>query len=45
LVETRRWVCCLALDEHDLVTRVGKIKIEGANSLEQAVRAWAASKQ
>jgi hypothetical protein len=41
LVEMRRWICCVALDEKDRVTRFGKVKIEPASSLEQAVRAWA----
>jgi hypothetical protein len=41
LVETRRWVYCLALDPGNRVTRTGKIELEGATSLAQAVGAWA----
>jgi hypothetical protein len=41
LVETRRWVFCIALDGQERVTRVGKIKLENAGSLEKAVRDWA----
>jgi len=44
LVETRRWICCIALDQKDQVTRVERVELPGAGSLEQAVRAWAASK-
>jgi hypothetical protein len=41
LVEVKRWVCCIALDDKNRVVRVEKIKLEGAPSLEQAVRQWA----
>jgi hypothetical protein len=41
LVETRRWVFCVELDEANRVTRTGRLKLEGAESLEQAVRRWA----
>ena len=42
LIETHRWVCCVALDGQDHVTRFGKIKLEGdTSSLEKAVREWA----
>jgi hypothetical protein len=44
LVETRRWVCCIALDDKDRVARVDKIKLEGATSLEKAVRQWAGTR-
>ena len=40
-VESRRWICCLSLDDNDKVVRVGRIELQGAGSLEQAVRAWA----
>jgi hypothetical protein len=41
LVETRRWICCIALDDKDRVTRVERVAMEGATSLENAVRQWA----
>ena len=41
LVESRRWICCIALDSKDRVARMERIKLAGAGSLEQAVRAWA----
>ena len=43
LIETRRWVCCIALDGNDRVTRLEKLKLEGAQSLENAVRRWGES--
>jgi hypothetical protein len=43
LVETRRWLCCVGFDDKDRVTRVEKLKLEGAGSLEQRVRQWAAA--
>jgi hypothetical protein len=43
LVESRRWVCCVAWDESERVRRVERIRLEGATSLEQAVRDWARS--
>jgi hypothetical protein len=41
MVETRRWVCCIALDGNDRVQRVETIQLEGAPSIEAAVRKWA----
>ncbi len=41
LVETKRWICCIALDDGNRVIRLEKLKLEGAASLEQAVRQWA----
>ncbi len=40
-VETERWVYCVALDDHDRVTRSETVKLEQAPSLEIAVRRWA----
>jgi hypothetical protein len=40
--EARRWICCVALDDKDRVTRFGTFEMHGAASLEQAVREWAA---
>ena len=42
LVEARRWIFCVALDEQGRVTRAERIKLEGAGSLEAAVQQWAA---
>ena len=42
LIETQRWICCIALDDKDRVTRVERVEVSGAGSLEQAVRGWAA---
>ena len=42
-VESRRWLYCVALDASNHVIRSGKFELEGANSLEAAVRQWAAS--
>ena len=42
LVESHRWVCCVAWDENNRVTRIERIKLESATSLESAVRRWAA---
>lgn len=44
-VESRRWICCVALNEKDVVTRSGKFELKGATSLEKAVREWVASGQ
>jgi hypothetical protein len=41
LIETRRWLCCIAFDEKGEVTRVQRITVEGARSVEQALRDWA----
>ena len=43
LVETKRWVCCIALDSNNRVTRFEKLRLESVPSLEEAVRQWAAS--
>lgn len=42
-VESRRWICCVALNEKNVVTRTGKFEIKEATSLENAVRQWATS--
>jgi hypothetical protein len=42
LVESRRWIFCIALDDSDRVTRAGRLELQGAGSLERAVRDWAA---
>ena len=42
VVESRRWAFCIALDESDHVKRVGRVEVQGAGSLERAVRNWAA---
>ena len=42
LVESRRWAYCIALDDADHVTRTGRVEVQGAGSLERAVRDWAA---
>ncbi len=44
-VESRRWICCIALDSNERVTRFGTFEMKGAGSLEQAVRQWVASGQ
>jgi len=41
LVESRRWAYCIALDDADHVTRTGRVEVQGAGSLERAVREWA----
>jgi len=43
LIETRRWVCCVALDENERVRRVETVEVSGAQSLEEAVRRWVAA--
>jgi hypothetical protein len=43
LVESRRWIYCVALDDQNRVVRSETVKMEGENSLESAVRRWAAS--
>ena len=43
--EARRWICCIALDDGERVTRFGRFEIRGGMSLDQAVREWAASGQ
>jgi hypothetical protein len=43
LIETQRWIYCLRLDAGNRVTRAERIKLEGATSLEDAVRKWAGS--
>jgi hypothetical protein len=45
LMESRRWICCLALDQEDRVLRVETIRLEGNISLEEAVRQWASRTQ
>ena len=44
LVETRRWLCCIAMDDQGKVTRVERVKVEGSPSLEKTLRDWAAAK-
>jgi hypothetical protein len=44
LIETKRWICCIALDDKDRVKRVETIKTPGGISVESAVRAWALGK-
>jgi hypothetical protein len=41
-IESRRWICCIALDVDNRVTRFGRFELAGATSLESAVRQWAA---
>lgn len=41
LVESRRWAYCIAYNDRGKVTRAERIKVEGAPSLEKAVRDWA----
>jgi len=43
LVEMRRWICCIALDQNDRVQRVATVEVQGAESLEQTLRRWAAA--
>jgi hypothetical protein len=44
-VESHRWICCVALGPQDRVTRFGTFEVQGATSLENAVRQWAAQGQ
>jgi hypothetical protein len=42
LIETQRWVYCIAYDQNGRVQRAERVKLNGAGiSLEQAVRRWA----
>jgi hypothetical protein len=41
-VESRRWIYCIGLDDQGRVTRQGKFELRGADSVENAVRRWAA---
>jgi hypothetical protein len=41
MVESRRWLYCIAYDDQGKVTRLERIKLEGAPSLEAALRDWA----
>lgn len=41
LVESRRWAFCIAYNDQGKVSRAERIKVEGAPSLEKAVREWA----
>jgi len=42
LVESRRWIYCIALDDEDRVVRSETVRMEGETSLESAVRGWMA---
>jgi hypothetical protein len=41
LIESRRWIYCVALDDQDRVQRSETVKLEGETSLGNAVRRWA----
>ncbi|MFO1498940.1 MAG: hypothetical protein U1G07_11210 [Verrucomicrobiota bacterium] len=43
-VEARRWICCVAFDENSRATRVERIRLEGAASVEKATRDWFAGR-
>jgi hypothetical protein len=44
LVESNRWAFCIAYTEQGKVARIERIHVEGAPSLEKAVRDWAMRK-